>query len=180
MCLSRLFAARQARTAKAELGGVIGMRNNRYVSPFFPESRHLDLSSSFTQKFIRSDSVSNFREFAYDKFSSGGSALNGVSDYGFRFDTEFFSTDTTMQEHFVGSWSGSAVLMDGEITFSIQNESSMTSFAYGTVLERVGLPSVPSYDRSDFGPGATITQSIVWTEPFEAAPQELHSHDPNR
>ena len=135
-----------------------------------PANRTLTGQSTFVQNFKNSRSVNKLRSYVYDKFNGNPPDGGSYTEYGNRFDTEYFDPRTSLEEHFLGSYSANVSIENGEMTFVISNKSTTTSFFYGTIVGKfneltgANVPKVPSYDRQQFGPGGTMEQTITWTE----------------
>jgi RHS repeat-associated protein len=108
-------------------------------------------------------------EVSYLKYSPGMNAARNyfnahncqpINDGGHKFGLSGLvnsGLNPTLQ--FIGSYNWTASpKSNGTVTFTIRNETSLTSLLY-----QMG---VPSHDRSSFKPFGTITQTFHWTEPM--------------
>lgn len=137
-----------------------------WLSGSGPENRVLDPSTHFSQRFRQGPAALAFENFVLRKYNGtppdGGTVTN--FDWPFKFGRALSTGN--LPQHFVGSvQDGNAFIENGVAHFSVRNNSNTTSLAYGRALEEKGIPSVPSYSRSSFGPGGNTHQIIQWSTP---------------
>lgn len=136
-----------------------------------PADRELKDQHRFTRRFQKSATVGRMRDYLYEKYDGHPKDGDFVDNYAAEFNWEYLDPRSTSEEHLLGSWAGEAHVRDGRIHFKIKNKSGTHSFFQGNPLselrERTGLPipTVPDYERSEFGPGGTTSQTITWSEP---------------
>lgn len=104
--------------------------------------------------------VNEAREYFYQKnaaaISSGG-PLQPVTNYRAGFGLWDLLTTSSPTQQFVGSYAINVSPVSNGLEFTLTNNSSFTSFAYG---------KMESWERSSFGPGGNMRQTYTWREPM--------------
>jgi len=122
-----------------------------------PDNLEFGPDSPNTQELMASSGVAGARDFLYEKYDGAPPDGGGVSNYAVNFGLEGYATSRTAAEQFVGSFRVDISVSDGRANYTITNNSSFRSFAYGVA---------PAWERSSFRPMGNMRQTYRWSEPI--------------
>ena len=113
-------------------------------------------NSPNTDEMKTAPGVQAARDLLYKKYNGHPPEGASVTNFAAKFGLKGLFTANTMTEQFVGSYSIDIHVSGGMANFTLSNNSSFKSFAYG-----VG----PSWERSSFAPMGNMRQTYSWSEP---------------
>ena len=154
-------------TSPFELGVDFIMGNgetNRYFGP----------GSEISKEFSEGDGAKTFEDFLFNKYDGNPQPGDEVTNFGYKFTWFWRAWTTNSAEHFMGSWKGTAKVMDDMILFRAENTAGVHSLYFGRQIDEFNrqrgpdqfkLPSVP--DIKTFNgkriPFSNMNTIIEWT-----------------
>lgn len=115
-----------------------------------------DGNTKNTEEMKTAPGVAAARALLYKKYNGHPPEGASVTNFGAKFGLKGLFTADTMTEQFVGSYTIDIHVSGGMANFTLSNNSSFKSFAYG-----VG----PAWERSSFAPMGNMRQTYSWSEP---------------
>ncbi len=141
---------------------------NRYFGP----------GSDISKQFSEGDGAKTFEEFLSSKYDGNPQPGDGVTNFGYKFTWFFRAWTTNSAEHFMGSWKGTAKVMDDMILFRAENTAGTHSLFFGRQIDEANkflgvtnapyphkifsVPDIKAFDGNRI-PLSNMNTTIEWT-----------------